>query len=182
MRFDEYSLLMQGNDGGPVIVAGNAEESILFEVITLPPDDDMIMPPKGDPLTADQIELFRRWIMEGASEKPTGKVVTATVSKDNENAGAQGDGVIHKAPPKKKSYSEKVLFSLTYSYLLASAQKRLWPSCKVRNPSQVNRLTSTVTPYPSSTTDAIVVTTPPLTEAVDSSIRRLLFGLIHTNK
>ena len=33
LRFDEYSLLMQGNDGGPVIVAGNAEESILFEVI-----------------------------------------------------------------------------------------------------------------------------------------------------
>lgn len=110
LRFDEYSLLMQGNDGGPVIVAGNAEESILFEVITLPPDDDMIMPPKGDPLTADQIELFRRWIMEGASEKPTGKVVTATLSKDNENAGAQGDGVIHKAPPKKKVVFRKGSF------------------------------------------------------------------------
>ena len=68
---------MKGNDGGPVIAAGDIEGSILFEVITLPPDDDMIMPPKGDPLTAAQIDLFRRWILEGAAPKPTGKVVAA---------------------------------------------------------------------------------------------------------
>ena len=85
LRFDEYALLMKGNDGGPVIVPGNIKESILFEVITLPPDDDMIMPPKGDPLTADQIELFRRWILEGASEKPSGKVVAASAPEDDES-------------------------------------------------------------------------------------------------
>ena len=75
LRFDSYEWLMKGNDGGPVIVAGDSDASILFEVITLPPDDDMIMPPKGDPLTAEQIDLFRRWILEGATEKPSGKVV-----------------------------------------------------------------------------------------------------------
>ena len=44
-------------------------------------DDDMIMPPKGDPLTAEQVDLFRRWILEGASEKPTGKVVSSAVAE-----------------------------------------------------------------------------------------------------
>lgn len=110
LRFDEYALLMQGNDGGPVIVPGNIKESILFEVITLPPDDDMIMPPKGDPLTTDQIELFRRWILEGASEKPSGKVVAASAPEDGESADSKDGGVIHKAPPKKKAVFRKGSF------------------------------------------------------------------------
>ena len=81
LRFDTYDWLMKGSeDIGPIIEAGDTDASILFEVITLPPDDDMIMPPKGDPLTADQIDLFRRWILEGATEKPTGKVVSSAVA------------------------------------------------------------------------------------------------------
>ena len=37
---------MKGNDDFEVIVAGDVEGSILYEVIT-PPDDDMIMPLKA---------------------------------------------------------------------------------------------------------------------------------------
>ena len=106
LRFDTYEWVMKGNDGGPIIEAGDTDASILFEVITLPPDDDMIMPPKGDPLTADQIDLFRRWILEGATEKPSGKVAPATVAKTSSSEDtkdeADKDDTIHKAPPKKK--------------------------------------------------------------------------------
>ena len=104
LRFDSYEWLMKGNDDGPIIVAGDSDASILFEVITLPPDDDMIMPPKGDPLSAEQVDLFRRWILEGASEKPSGKVVqpsTVTVA-NTESESKEPDNVIHKAAPKKK--------------------------------------------------------------------------------
>ena len=107
LRFDTYDWLMKGSeDIGPIIEAGDTDASILFEVITLPPDDDMIMPPKGDPLTADQIDLFRRWILEGATEKPTGKVVSAAVAKtassNEEKKDDENTDKIHKAPPKKK--------------------------------------------------------------------------------
>jgi len=107
LRFDTYDWLMKGSeDIGPIIEAGDTDASILFEVITLPPDDDMIMPPKGDPLTADQIDLFRRWILEGATEKPTGKVVSAAVAKTSspseEKKEDENTDKIHKAPPKKK--------------------------------------------------------------------------------
>lgn len=47
------------------IVPGNVEESELFYRISLPADDDDIMPPKGDPLTSEQIADFRRWIEAG---------------------------------------------------------------------------------------------------------------------
>ena len=107
LRFDTYDWLMKGSeDIGPIIEAGNTDASILFEVITLPPDDDMIMPPKGDPLTAEQIDLFRRWILEGATEKPSGKVapkaVAKTSSPEEMKVDSSKDDKIHKAPPKKK--------------------------------------------------------------------------------
>ena len=106
LRFDSYEWLMKGNDGGAIIEAGDTDASILFEVITLPPDDDMIMPPKGVPLTADQIDLFRRWILEGATEKPSGKVAPETVAETSptkESKDESGmDDTIRKAPPKKK--------------------------------------------------------------------------------
>ena len=107
LRFDTYDWLMKGSeDIGPIIEAGDTDASILFEVITLPPDDDMIMPPKGDPLTAEQIDLFRRWIQEGATEKPSGKVapkaVVKTSSSEETKDDSNKDDKIHKAPPKKK--------------------------------------------------------------------------------
>ena len=102
LRFDTYDWLMKGFDGvDPVIIAGDTDASILFEVITLPPDDSMIMPPKGDPLTADQVDLFRRWILEGASEYPSGNVVASQSSTiDDSNPVASEKAVKPKSPEK----------------------------------------------------------------------------------
>ena len=103
LRFDTYEWLMKGFDGeDPVVIAGNTEASILFEVISLPPDDDMIMPPKGDPITSDQIDLFRRWILEGASENPTGKVVSALTSTVLDSSEDISEEIRRPKPPKKE--------------------------------------------------------------------------------
>lgn len=56
-----------GGENGAVIVAGNAAESKLCQLISLPADDPDIMPSKGDPLTAEQIAMIAQWINEGAS-------------------------------------------------------------------------------------------------------------------
>lgn len=50
-----------------VIVPGKADESELFKRVSLPADHVDIMPPKGDPLTKEQIEALKKWIDEGAS-------------------------------------------------------------------------------------------------------------------
>jgi hypothetical protein len=57
-----------------VIVKGDAEESELLLRITLPEDDDDIMPPKGDPLTEAEQNLIRDWINGGATW-PEGLVI-----------------------------------------------------------------------------------------------------------
>ena len=58
--------ILKGSENGPVLKPGAADKSSLYEVVTLPADDDMHMPPKGDPLTAAEIALLKQWIDEGA--------------------------------------------------------------------------------------------------------------------
>jgi formylglycine-generating enzyme required for sulfatase activity len=50
-----------------VIVPGEPLDSDLWVLCTLPPDDEMFMPPEGnDPLSATDLFMLRRWIDEGA--------------------------------------------------------------------------------------------------------------------
>ena len=71
LALDTYEAVLKGNLDGAIITRGNHEESTLHVVITLDPDDSEIMPPKGDPLSAEEIELFKNWINEGAKEYPS---------------------------------------------------------------------------------------------------------------
>ena len=71
LALNTYELVLKGNLDGPIVERGNHEESTLFVVITLDPDDSEIMPPKGDPLTEEEVEMFKKWIDEGAKEYPS---------------------------------------------------------------------------------------------------------------
>ena len=53
---------------GEVIIAGEPEESLLYQRITLPEGDTGIMPPpdEGAPLSAKEIDLIRKWIEQDA--------------------------------------------------------------------------------------------------------------------
>ena len=57
---------LAGGDSGPSVIPGRPDDSLLYTLTILPPDDDDIMPPKGDPLTPEQTGILRRWIEEGA--------------------------------------------------------------------------------------------------------------------
>lgn len=53
---------------GEVIIAGEPEDSLLYQRITLPEGETGIMPPPeaGDPLTKQETDLIRKWIAQGA--------------------------------------------------------------------------------------------------------------------
>lgn len=66
-----HSAAMQGGDGGPVLVAGDSEASVLLQLVS-GSDKDRMMPPEGnEPLSAKQIDILRAWIDQGA-EWPRG--------------------------------------------------------------------------------------------------------------
>ncbi|MGJ8725323.1 MAG: PSD1 and planctomycete cytochrome C domain-containing protein [Roseibacillus sp.] len=60
--------LIEGDSGERAIVPGKPDESELIRRITLPADDDDVMPQAkhGPPLTTGEVDLFRQWIAEGA--------------------------------------------------------------------------------------------------------------------
>lgn len=66
LRLDAPWAIMKGGENGSVLTPKDSSKSSLYEVVTLPSDDDLHMPPKGDPLTPEQIKLLKQWIDEGA--------------------------------------------------------------------------------------------------------------------
>jgi len=84
LRLDSFELLMKGGKDGPVIVAGDAEKSLLMQRITLPSDHKQFMPAEGrPPLRAEEIALIKAWIQQGAS--PTA-VTLAGISTGDDRA------------------------------------------------------------------------------------------------
>ena len=61
LRFSSYDTLMAGSDNGPVIVPGDAANSLLVQQLL-----NGKMPKRGPKLTPDQIQLIIDWINAGA--------------------------------------------------------------------------------------------------------------------
>jgi len=68
LRLDTYEGVMHGGKSGPVVKAGDPNNSELFHRVSFAPGSGKIMPPQGKaPLSADQIKLIELWISAGAS-------------------------------------------------------------------------------------------------------------------
>ncbi len=68
-RLDSVAAIMKGGESGPAIVPGSSRESLLFQAVT--GSDLLQMPPEGEPLTAKEIDVLRRWIDQGAKSPLT---------------------------------------------------------------------------------------------------------------
>lgn len=55
-----------GDEAAWSVKPGQPDDSELYKRIILPADHDDRMPPKGEPLTAEQVDLVREWIAGGA--------------------------------------------------------------------------------------------------------------------
>lgn len=73
LRLDTAELLKRGGKHGPALVVRKPEQSLLLAKVSAT-DLAERMPPEGDALKPEQIELLRRWIAAGApapkDEKP----------------------------------------------------------------------------------------------------------------
>jgi mono/diheme cytochrome c family protein len=65
-RLDQRAAALRGGSEGPAIVRGKGAESPLIERVASY-DPDIAMPPKGDRLTPEQVDLLRAWIDQGAT-------------------------------------------------------------------------------------------------------------------
>ncbi|HRV82422.1 MAG TPA: DUF1549 domain-containing protein, partial [Planctomycetota bacterium] len=69
LRLDQRAAAMAGSSFGtdPVLVPGNRDASLLWDMISSPDEDDRMPPAKSPPLGADQIQLLGAWIDAGAT-------------------------------------------------------------------------------------------------------------------
>lgn len=63
LKLDTYEGAMAGSDYGTVIEAGDADGSLLIDMIA---SGDM--PEDGDPVTPEDLEVLKTWINEGAEK------------------------------------------------------------------------------------------------------------------
>ncbi len=74
-----YAGLKAGGQSGEGFEAGDPEFSLIFEYIS---GDEPLMPPDGDPLAPQQVELIAQWIQQGAVDD-TPAQMQAQVGPDN---------------------------------------------------------------------------------------------------
>jgi len=80
LRLDSYDRLMRGGQDGAVVKPGDAQNSLLFQRVTLPPDQKKFMPSDGKPpLTPREIAMIKAWIDDGAS--PTAAALPGDATK-----------------------------------------------------------------------------------------------------
>jgi hypothetical protein len=77
-----HASLSEGGDKGPAIVAGNAKESRVYQMIAGPAPK---MPRQADPLTPDEVALIGRWIDAGA-DWPKGMTLAKSRQSDDPHA------------------------------------------------------------------------------------------------
>ena len=77
LRLDNPEDAKAGGDLGPAILPGESGESFLIHKVT-GFDYESIMPPDGEPLTAEQVGLLRAWIDQGANWTAAPADVAAT--------------------------------------------------------------------------------------------------------
>lgn len=122
LRFDEAALFFEGGDGGPALVKGDPDNSLMIEMVELPHDDIDSMPPEGRKLYDHEIAKLRQWIKEGA-QWPEELLLTARNEDDFKGAEPLPDNgkklVKLEAFPKdinleKKRDSQSVVVMATY--------------------------------------------------------------------
>ncbi|MEM0927608.1 MAG: DUF1549 domain-containing protein, partial [Planctomycetota bacterium] len=124
---DRGSALAEAESGEFAIVAGDVEASVMIDRITS--DDEFErMPPEGDPVSPEEVDLIRRWIAEGAVWKNhwafeplsdpappspaegsswSNHPVDAFIARGLENAGLQPN-----RPADKRELARRVYFGL----------------------------------------------------------------------
>ena len=107
LRLDTYEMISKGTLDGPVVVPKNPAESAIYILVNPEESDETdIMPPKGDPLSPEQVDAIKRWILEGALAKaaataadPNAPVVAAPVALPTHGKASPLDPIAKRVRP-----------------------------------------------------------------------------------
>jgi hypothetical protein len=97
LTLNNYTALMEGGSSGKVVAPGDPDQSSLF--LTAAHRQEPFMPPKGDKLPAEQLEIIRKWIADGCLENAGSKAVVMNKPKFNISLSGAAVGKPEGPPP-----------------------------------------------------------------------------------
>ncbi len=135
MRLDTVVGILRGGESGePLFLKGRSADSHIIKKVTAENRKER-MPPKGDPLTAEQIALLRAWIDQGA-KMPGAEVAEASLRMKTDHWSFQPV----KRPAVPKSGDAFVRGEIDEFVLAKLREKRLAPSPAADRATLIRRL------------------------------------------
>ncbi len=167
LRLDDRRLALRGGDEGPAILPGNNAESLLIRLVS-GVDPDRLMPPKGDRLSDQDIQLLRAWIDQGA--------VWPAASSDHQTPNAAPWAFIPPLPhPEPEIDNDLWSQNAIDPFILAKLQaKGLQPSPPAGRALLIRRMTYDLTGLPPTPQEVRHFVSDPSPNAIGKLIDRLL--------
>ncbi len=170
LRLDSRDAALAGGDNGVVIVPGKSAESVLVHLVAgLEPEKRM--PPKGDPLTRDEIAALRGWIDQGARwSDNAGKGQSASASASEHwsfRVPVQGKPPAVKTPAWIRNPID--------AYILAKLEaERVAPSPEADRTTQIRRLSLDLLGLPPTPAEVDAFVSDKRPDAYEQLVDRLL--------
>lgn len=111
LRLDSKAGLLAGGKSGAAVVPGKPNDSKLYQVLLMDPDNEGAMPPDGPQLPTAQRDAIKAWIQDGAAW-PEGMTL----------ADKSGHGPVKKLTPAEALAKEHALVEEIHKRILAKEQ------------------------------------------------------------
>lgn len=163
---------LAGGDSGQVIEPGKADGSYLLELIVTDKNGQADMPQQGSPLSADQVELIRRWIDEGASWP---EALPALEPMRGDKTWWSLQPIQETPPPVNEAVPDRWNVNPIDRFVLASMRQHgLAPANEADRQTLVRRLTFDLTGLPPTPEDIDDFVNDPSDNAYENLAERLL--------
>jgi len=167
LRWDVKVIALKGGEHGPVIVPGKSEKSRMIQLVA-GLEKDLVMPQKGDRLTAGQIGLLRAWIDQGANW-PDGLDAKGADKRNHWAFKAPA------RPPVPTVKNKKMTRNAIDNFVLAQLEKeKLKPSPEADRVTLIRRLSLDLTGLPPTISEVDRFLADRSSDAYDKLIEQLL--------
>jgi hypothetical protein len=171
LRWDLKSSALKGGVSGPAIVAGNSSRSRMIHLVA-GLEKGLVMPQKGERLTAAQIGLLRAWIDQGAHWPDDDKRGTRNTQQGTRDHWAFKTALRQSIPDVKgKAWPRN---PVDYFVLARLEQEKLSPSAEADRVTLIRRLTYDLTGLPPTPEEVQRFVSDPSKEAYELLVDRLL--------
>ena len=169
LRLDNKAAALKGGYSGPVIVPGDSGASRLIRLVS-GLEEELVMPPAGDRLPSEEVDVLRAWIDQGA-DWPAQEVLAKEAAPDSTHWAFQP---ISKPPPRAVQRQSWVRNPIDTFVLAKLEREAIDPAPPASDETLIRRVSFDLTGLPPSVRDVDTFLSDPSPEAYERFVDQLL--------